>query len=290
MNTDVRRTHRLIVGAAIGVVAVVGISTVAVNVHRVVGAHSAAAAPPVPLPDTSAPPPSQTPESAPPPIAESALPATAPDAALPANSAPAAASSSSSATAPKAVRPSAAPVARRSSSSDSIAASAPAAVATVAKPTAATAVVSAYRKIDTDLTATTPPATSAGNLQSSVTDAGTTTVNVAAARDAGSVGAATAAGGAAAQGSDEPAATAQARAAGGDSATSDRMITDAVQSQLDADTAGQGASLNVTTINGVVILKGTVPNAGVVEHAKQVAQQVRGVKGVDATAVKLPSP
>ncbi len=80
----------------------------------------------------------------------------------------------------------------------------------------------------------------------------------------------------------------QAKAASADSATSDRMITDAVQSQLQADAAGQGAPLSVNTINGVVILTGTAPSADVVEHAKQVAQQVRGVKGVDTTAVKLP--
>ena len=110
---------------------------------------------------------------------------------------------------------------------------------------------------------------------------------VADARDYASAGAPAAASGAPALGNDENTTTAEARAAGGDSATSDRMINDAVQSQLDADTASQGGGLGVNTINGVVILTGTAPNAEVVEHAKQVAQQVRGVKGVDATAVKV---
>ena len=285
MNTDVRRTHRLIVGAGIGLIAVVGLSTVAVNVHRVVGARSAAAAgPPVALPDTSAPPPSQTPDSGPPPIAESAPATTAPDAALPAaTGAAATASSSTSAAAPKAARQSAPAVARPSNSSEPITRSAPPA------SVGSSAVVSASKKIDTDQNVAMTPASSAGNLQSSVTDAGAAASVADARADATAAAPTVAAAAPAAQGSDEPPATVQARAAGADSATSDRMITDAVQSQLDADAAGQGGSLNVTTINGVVILKGTVPSADVVEHAKQVAQQVRGVKGVDATAVKLSS-
>ena len=79
----------------------------------------------------------------------------------------------------------------------------------------------------------------------------------------------------------------QARAAGADSANSDRLTTDAVKSQIAADSAGQAANLSVTTINGVVILTGTVPSADAVEHVKQVVQQVKDVKGVDATAVRV---
>ena len=65
------------------------------------------------------------------------------------------------------------------------------------------------------------------------------------------------------------------------------MITTAVQSQIAAD--AQGANLSVTTINGVVILTGTVPSPDAVEHVKQVVQQVKDVKGVDATAVRVSS-
>jgi osmotically-inducible protein OsmY len=79
----------------------------------------------------------------------------------------------------------------------------------------------------------------------------------------------------------------QARAAGADSANPDRLITSAVQSQIASDSVSQAANLAVTTINGVVILTGTVPNADAVEHVKQVVQQVKDVKGVDATAVRV---
>ena len=63
------------------------------------------------------------------------------------------------------------------------------------------------------------------------------------------------------------------------------MITSAVQSQIATDAAGSQVSVN--TINGVVILTGTVPTAEAVDHVKQVAQQVKDVKGVDATAVRV---
>jgi osmotically-inducible protein OsmY len=84
--------------------------------------------------------------------------------------------------------------------------------------------------------------------------------------------------------------TMQARAAGADSVDSDRMITTEAQSKIAADTAGQGAALAVTTINGVVILTGTAPSTDTVEHVKQAVQQIKDVKGVDATAVKVSSP
>jgi len=87
----------------------------------------------------------------------------------------------------------------------------------------------------------------------------------------------------------EPASAERVRAVGGDAADVDRQITGAVQSQLASDSLTQRAALAVTTIDGVVILTGTAPNAGVVEHLKQVVQQVRDVRGVDATAVKVSS-
>jgi osmotically-inducible protein OsmY len=79
----------------------------------------------------------------------------------------------------------------------------------------------------------------------------------------------------------------QARAAGADAANADRRITRAVQSQIAEDTLSQRSTLDVTTINGVVILTGTVANPDVVQHVKEVVQQVRDVRGVDATAVQV---
>jgi osmotically-inducible protein OsmY len=87
----------------------------------------------------------------------------------------------------------------------------------------------------------------------------------------------------------EVSSTAQARAAGGDAANSDRMITDAAQTQIAAATAGQGASIAVNTLNGLVILTGTAPSPAVVEQVKQVVQQIKNVQGVDATAVRISS-
>ncbi len=77
----------------------------------------------------------------------------------------------------------------------------------------------------------------------------------------------------------------QARAAGADSADADRTITTAVQSQIASDPAGAGLAVN--TINGVVILTGSVTSADAIAHVKQAAEQVKDVKGVDATAVRV---
>ena len=52
-------------------------------------------------------------------------------------------------------------------------------------------------------------------------------------------------------------------------------ITSAVQSQIAADSTTQRSALAVTTINGIVILTGTVPAPNVVEHVKDVVQQVQ---------------
>lgn len=270
-------------------IAAVGIGTVVANVHRVVNARPAATAEPAaPLPDTSAPQLNQTPEMAPPPIADGAVPAPVQStAAAPADAAPAASNSQSSAAAPKAARQPSSATTHRSSSSDSSSTPPIAASAPKARSTGETAVVSANRKIETDQSGTAQVPASEGMLAGAMTGTAPAAASVADARDYASAGAAAAASGAPAPAGDEVTTTTQARAAGGDAATSDRLITDAVQSQLDADTASQGGALAVNTINGVVIMTGTVPNAEIVDHAKQVAQQVRGVKGVDATAVKV---
>src|SRR5580765_4138591 len=51
----------------------------------------------------------------------------------------------------------------------------------------------------------------------------------------------------------------QARASGAEAANADRQITSAVRSQIAADSTTQRSELGVTTINGIVILTGTVP-------------------------------
>ena len=290
MNTDVQRTHKIIVGAGVALIAAAGISTVALNVHRVVSARSAAAAPPVALPDTSAPQlNNQAPQAAPPPIADS--PVSTPPAensAAPAETAPAQSSAQPS-TAPAKNPPRASATESRRGASASGAGPSVASSGLKTVATGETAVVTTSRKLDSNQAAAATAPTSEGMLAGGVS---------ATSNGAASTPDQNAATGAAANpdaptrpapvaGNDDVSTTMQAKAAGADTASSDRMITDAVQSQLEADTAGQGAALSVNTINGVVILSGTVPNADIVEHAKQVAQQVRGVKGVDTAAVKL---
>jgi osmotically-inducible protein OsmY len=60
-----------------------------------------------------------------------------------------------------------------------------------------------------------------------------------------------------------------------------------VQSQIAADSTTGRSALGVTTIDGIVILTGTVPTPNVVDHVKQVVEQVRDVRGVDATALQI---
>lgn len=139
--------------------------------------------------------------------------------------------------------------------------------------------------------ATTPPAASLGPQQSEQGPAGESavvTVSSKLASDSNST--ATAFGNgrlAASDGSAQVPSVQQARASGADGANADRQITSAVQSQIAADRTTQRAALGVTTINGIVILTGTVPAPNVVEHVKDVVQQLQDVRGVDATAVKV---
>ena len=299
MNTDVQKTHKLVVGAGVALIAAVGIGVVAVDVHRVVLTRGSASSPPVALPDTTAPQASnQTPETAPPPMAEGVPPAAG------SSSAAAAAAADATPTAPQAsvAAPKStakeSPVAathQRSKPSEpksgESAVTPPAAFnatkPSVAEETAMARVPADSAKSDTSALATSSSAAGGGALVGSnggTIDAAPGAVD----SHTGTAAAeATAPSGAPALSGGEVTTTMQARAAGADSANSDRLTTDAVKSQIAADSAGQAANLSVTTINGVVILTGTVPSADAVEHVKQVVQQVKDVKGVDATAVRV---
>ncbi len=149
MNTDVQRNHRIVVGAGVALIAVAGISTVALNVHRAVNARtSAAATPPVAIPDTSAPQVSQTPESAPPPIADS--PVSMPQAqsnTAPVDTAPQASSAQPSTSSKAAPAP-----AHRRSMSESGNGPSIASSGLNSAPNGETAVVSSNRKVAADQT------------------------------------------------------------------------------------------------------------------------------------------
>lgn len=73
--------------------------------------------------------------------------------------------------------------------------------------------------------------------------------------------------------------------ASGEGFVSDSWITTKVKSKIVADNADQGFKVNVKTDNGVVILKGILPNEQDVQHVKGLAEQVEGVKRVDTSAL-----
>jgi hyperosmotically inducible periplasmic protein len=261
MNTDVQRTHKIIVGICVGVIAAAGISVVAVDVHRAVLAKTTLNEVPTALAGSSLPDESQPPQAAPPPPMTSGMPVADTRAAASADTASRAPSAQLSAAPSKAAQQGSSSAAARQPHSVSKPAADPApaygAPGTRVAEETAMAIVPARDDVST--------------------------------RAAVQVGASSAASGEPALSDNEVTTTAQARMAGGDSVNSDRMITRAVQSKIAADTADQGADLEITTINGVVILTGTVPTAAAAEHVKQVVQQVKDVKGVDATAVRVSS-
>jgi hyperosmotically inducible protein len=67
---------------------------------------------------------------------------------------------------------------------------------------------------------------------------------------------------------------------------SDSWITTKVKSKLLADNTTKGLDISVKTTNGVVALSGTVKNEDAVEHASDLAKQVKGVKSVDTSGLK----
>lgn len=67
----------------------------------------------------------------------------------------------------------------------------------------------------------------------------------------------------------------------------DSWITTKVKSEIVADGVSEGFDLSVETSNGVVVLKGRLPDQAALDHARTLAQQVKGVKGVDSSAVSV---
>lgn len=63
----------------------------------------------------------------------------------------------------------------------------------------------------------------------------------------------------------------------------DRQITVAVKSEI--DTAAPHSNVEVTTVNGVVALTGSVPTQDAVELTRLAAERVAGVKAVDSSAL-----
>ncbi len=70
-------------------------------------------------------------------------------------------------------------------------------------------------------------------------------------------------------------------------AVSDSWITTKVKSEILADSMSKGSSVNVETTRGVVVLKGTLNNHDAIEHVKDIAAKVEGVKSVDTSSLRV---
>jgi hyperosmotically inducible protein len=68
-------------------------------------------------------------------------------------------------------------------------------------------------------------------------------------------------------------------------AISDSVITAKVKSELLADSVSKGFEVSVTTKRGVVMLSGNLANPDAIDHVKEIAGRVAGVKSVDASGL-----
>jgi hyperosmotically inducible protein len=66
---------------------------------------------------------------------------------------------------------------------------------------------------------------------------------------------------------------------------SDGWITTKVKSELLADSVAKGLDIKVETTRGVVVLTGVLATRDAIEHVKDVAAKVEGVKSVDTTGL-----
>jgi hyperosmotically inducible protein len=72
-------------------------------------------------------------------------------------------------------------------------------------------------------------------------------------------------------------------------AMSDSWITTKVKSELLADSVSKGIDVSVETVHGVVVLKGALNSLDAVDHVKDIAANVEGVKSVDTEGLTVPS-
>jgi hyperosmotically inducible protein len=68
---------------------------------------------------------------------------------------------------------------------------------------------------------------------------------------------------------------------------SDSWITTKVKSEILADSISKGLDVSVKTIHGVVALNGALPSQDAIDHVKDIAQKVKGVKSVDTSALTV---
>lgn len=68
-------------------------------------------------------------------------------------------------------------------------------------------------------------------------------------------------------------------------AMSDSWITTKVKSEILADSISKGFEVSVKTLHGVVVLKGNLPSNDAIDHVKNIAAKVDGVKSVDVSSL-----
>jgi hyperosmotically inducible protein len=65
----------------------------------------------------------------------------------------------------------------------------------------------------------------------------------------------------------------------------DSVITAKVKSEILADNISKGFEVSVTTRHGVVMLSGNLANHDAIDHVKDIAEKVAGVKSVDTSGL-----
>jgi hyperosmotically inducible protein len=68
---------------------------------------------------------------------------------------------------------------------------------------------------------------------------------------------------------------------------SDSWITTKVKSEILTDNVGKGFDVHVRTKNGVVMLSGKLKDHDAIDHVKDLAEKVDGVKSVDTTRLRV---
>lgn len=68
---------------------------------------------------------------------------------------------------------------------------------------------------------------------------------------------------------------------------SDSWITTKVKSEILADSVSKGFDVNVVTTGGVVVLDGFLKNQDAIDHVKDIAEKVHGVKSVDTKGLTV---
>ncbi|MGB7194982.1 MAG: BON domain-containing protein [Collimonas pratensis] len=68
---------------------------------------------------------------------------------------------------------------------------------------------------------------------------------------------------------------------------SDSWITTKVKSEILADSVSKGFDVSVKTTHGVVVLSGALATQDAIDHVKDIAGKVKGVKSVDTSAITV---